>query len=134
MPDAARKVVGVGSVGTRARIVLLVGNDENDPLFLGLKEKWVVLVVADQQYDPCSRADAAYPHHLARGVGTRAWIVLLVGNDENDPLFLQAKEAQTSVLEPLAEVPTPATANVSSRVSDSCTSRALHVAGRCTSR
>ena len=33
-------------------------------------------------------------------VGTRAWIVLLVGNDENDPLFLQAKEAQTSVLEP----------------------------------
>ena len=33
-------------------------------------------------------------------VGTRAWIVLLVGNDDQDPLFLQAKEAQPSVLEP----------------------------------
>ena len=33
-------------------------------------------------------------------VGTRAWIALFVGRDENDPLFLQIKEAQPSVLEP----------------------------------
>ena len=33
-------------------------------------------------------------------VGTRAWIVLMVGRDLNDPLFLQLKEAQQSVLEP----------------------------------
>ena len=33
-------------------------------------------------------------------VGTRAWIILLLGRDGNDPLFLQAKEAQDSVLEP----------------------------------
>ena len=33
-------------------------------------------------------------------VGTRAWIVLLLGRDGGDPLFLQAKEAQASVLEP----------------------------------
>ena len=33
-------------------------------------------------------------------VGTRAWIVLLLGRDAEDPLFLQAKEAQASVLEP----------------------------------
>jgi uncharacterized protein (DUF2252 family) len=32
-------------------------------------------------------------------VGTRAWIVLMLGRDEGDPLILQAKEAQTSVLE-----------------------------------
>jgi uncharacterized protein (DUF2252 family) len=32
-------------------------------------------------------------------VGTRAWIVLLLGRDGQDPLFLQAKEAQESVLE-----------------------------------
>ncbi|GAA4397332.1 DUF2252 domain-containing protein [Fodinibacter luteus] len=32
-------------------------------------------------------------------VGTRAWILLLLGRDEQDPLFLQAKEAQESVLE-----------------------------------
>jgi uncharacterized protein (DUF2252 family) len=33
-------------------------------------------------------------------VGTRAWVVLMLGRDGDDPLFLQAKEAQTSVLEP----------------------------------
>ncbi len=36
--DVARKVVGVGSVGTRAWIVLLEGRDSNDPLFLQVKE------------------------------------------------------------------------------------------------
>jgi uncharacterized protein (DUF2252 family) len=36
--DAARKVVGVGSVGTRAYVVLLEGRDEEDPLFLQVKE------------------------------------------------------------------------------------------------
>jgi uncharacterized protein (DUF2252 family) len=36
--DMARKVVGVGSVGTRAFIVLLQGRDETDPLFLQVKE------------------------------------------------------------------------------------------------
>ena len=33
-------------------------------------------------------------------VGTRAWIVLMLGNGDRDPLFLQAKEAEASVLEP----------------------------------
>ena len=33
-------------------------------------------------------------------VGTRAWVFLLVGRDGKDPLVLQAKEAQRSVLEP----------------------------------
>jgi uncharacterized protein (DUF2252 family) len=36
--DVARKVVGVGSVGTRAFIVLLQGRDQGDPLFLQVKE------------------------------------------------------------------------------------------------
>jgi uncharacterized protein (DUF2252 family) len=36
--DLARKVVGVGSVGTRAFIVLLQGRDAQDPLFLQIKE------------------------------------------------------------------------------------------------
>jgi uncharacterized protein (DUF2252 family) len=46
--------------------------------------------------------------HIARkvvgvgSVGTRAWIVLLTGADDSDPLFLQAKEAEASVLEPYA--------------------------------
>ena len=36
--DFARKVVGVGSVGTRAFMMLLMGYREDDPLFLQLKE------------------------------------------------------------------------------------------------
>jgi uncharacterized protein (DUF2252 family) len=36
--DAARKVVGVGSVGTRCWIVLMLGRDETDALFLQVKE------------------------------------------------------------------------------------------------
>ena len=36
--DAVRKVVGVGSVGTRCFVILLRGEDENDPLFLQVKE------------------------------------------------------------------------------------------------
>jgi uncharacterized protein (DUF2252 family) len=36
--DLARKVVGVGSVGTRCWILLLLGRDESDPLFLQVKE------------------------------------------------------------------------------------------------
>jgi len=36
--DFARKVVGVGSVGTRAWIALLLGRDGGDPLFLQMKE------------------------------------------------------------------------------------------------
>ena len=33
-------------------------------------------------------------------VGTRAWVILMLGRDGEDPLLLQAKEAQPSVLEP----------------------------------
>ena len=36
--DAARKVVGVGSVGTRCFVLLLTGRDEQDPLLLQIKE------------------------------------------------------------------------------------------------
>ncbi len=36
--DLARKVVGVGSVGTRCWIVLMLGRDDSDPLFLQVKE------------------------------------------------------------------------------------------------
>jgi uncharacterized protein (DUF2252 family) len=41
-------------------------------------------------------------------VGTRAWIVLLTGRDEADPLMLQVKEAQASVLEPYTQSAGPA--------------------------
>jgi uncharacterized protein (DUF2252 family) len=45
-------------------------------------------------------ADAARKVVGVGSVGTRAWIVLMLGVDDQDPLFLQFKEAQQSVLEP----------------------------------
>jgi uncharacterized protein DUF2252 len=38
LADIARKVVGVGSVGTRCWIMLMLGRDSADPLFLQMKE------------------------------------------------------------------------------------------------
>lgn len=61
----------------------------------------------DSLGDDLQRLVSSYRYvHAARkvvgvgSVGTRAWIVLLLGRDASDPLFLQAKEAQHSVLEP----------------------------------
>ncbi|WP_437280923.1 DUF2252 domain-containing protein [Sorangium sp. So ce375] len=45
-------------------------------------------------------ADMAHKVVGVGSVGLRAWILLLLGRDDKDPLFLQAKEAQASVLEP----------------------------------
>jgi uncharacterized protein (DUF2252 family) len=46
--------------------------------------------------------DAAHKVVGVGSVGTRAWIALLLGRDQSDPLFLQMKEAGPSVLEPFA--------------------------------
>ena len=54
--DVARKVVGVGSVGTRAFVVLLEGRDERDPLFLQVKEATRSVLEAHlprSRYDNC---------------------------------------------------------------------------------
>jgi uncharacterized protein (DUF2252 family) len=52
--------------------------------------------------DHYSFIDAAHKVVGVGSVGTRAWIALLFGHDESDPLFLQIKEAGPSVLEPFA--------------------------------
>ena len=52
--------------------------------------------------DTYSYVDAARKVVGVGSVGTRAWIVLMLGHDADDPLFLQAKEAGPSVLEPFA--------------------------------
>ena len=59
--DVARKVVGVGSVGTRAFIVLLQGRDADDPLFLQIKEATASVL---EGHLPKSR----YPQHGQRVV------------------------------------------------------------------
>ncbi|GAA2811596.1 DUF2252 domain-containing protein [Kitasatospora sp. CM 4170] len=56
--DAARKVVGVGSVGTRCFIVLLEGRDAQDPLFLQVKEAGRSVL---EDYLPASRPHAEAP-------------------------------------------------------------------------
>jgi uncharacterized protein (DUF2252 family) len=67
--------------------------------------------VAAQLMDRVRGALAGYRFelvHVARkvvgvgSVGTRAWVVLMVGRDASDPLILQIKEAQASVLEEFA--------------------------------
>jgi hypothetical protein len=58
---AARKVVGVGSVGTRCYILLLIGRDEDDPLFLQVKEAQASVL------EPYA-GRSAYPHHGQRVV------------------------------------------------------------------
>ncbi|GAA2747577.1 MULTISPECIES: DUF2252 domain-containing protein [Kitasatospora] len=59
--DAALKVVGVGSVGTRCFIALFQGRDENDPLMLQVKEAEASVLEA---HLPASR----YDHHGHRVV------------------------------------------------------------------
>jgi uncharacterized protein (DUF2252 family) len=58
--DAARKVVGAGSVGTRAYVVLLEGRDEEDPLFLQVKEAGASVLERYVESSP-------YEHHEHHG-------------------------------------------------------------------
>lgn len=59
--DFARKVVGVGSVGTRSWIALLLGRDGDDPLFLQIKE-------AEASVLEPYVGKASYSHHGRRVV------------------------------------------------------------------
>lgn len=54
--DVARRVVGVGSVGTRCYLILLHGRDEDDPLVLQLKE------AAPSALEPYVATSAPRPH------------------------------------------------------------------------
>jgi uncharacterized protein (DUF2252 family) len=66
--DVAHRIVGVGSVGTRAYLVLLFGNGDNDPLFLQVKE---ACVPAHAPYLPSLGKE--FVHHGKRViVGQRA--------------------------------------------------------------
>lgn len=61
MVDFARKVVGVGSVGTRAFMLLTMGDRDDDPLFLQMKEAQASVL------EPYAGA-SAYPQHGQRVV------------------------------------------------------------------
>ena len=75
-----------------------------EPLIAGLVGRYRRTLEPDrrhllEQYDI---ADIAHKVVGVGSVGTRCWIVLLLGRDGRDPLFLQVKEAQQSVLAPYA--------------------------------
>ncbi len=61
MVDFARKVVGVGSVGTRAFMLLTMGDREDDPLFLQMKQAQASVL------EPYAGA-STYPQHGERVV------------------------------------------------------------------
>lgn len=84
----------------------LAAHIERDQLFDGLSrllDEYRETLVSDRRH----LLEQYRMVHIARkvvgvgSVGTRVWIVLLLGRDDNDPLFLQVKESGPSVLEPI---------------------------------
>ncbi|WP_133912144.1 DUF2252 domain-containing protein [Streptomyces sp. NBC_00582] len=69
-----------------------------------LVERYGQTLQSDRRYllESYRVADVARKVVGVGSVGTRCWIVLLLGKDDEDPLFLQAKEADDSVLAPYA--------------------------------
>jgi uncharacterized protein (DUF2252 family) len=72
-------------------------------------EGWLGAYSSTLQNDRARLVGEYRPLDIARkvvgvgSVGTRCWILLMIGRDESDPLFLQVKEAEASVLEPFLE-------------------------------
>ncbi|HET7589768.1 MAG TPA: DUF2252 domain-containing protein [Solirubrobacterales bacterium] len=102
-----------GEIRFRSEPPLLVPADEVAPGAARTEVEAVLLQVLDAYRESLEPArqhllDGFRFRRLARkvvgvgSVGTRAWVLLLTGADDGDPLFLQAKEAEASVLEPYA--------------------------------
>jgi uncharacterized protein (DUF2252 family) len=81
----------------------LAGGTTLEPLLHKLFQRYGATLPAERR----ALLERFHPADLARkvvgigSVGTRCWLLFLVGRDDRDPLFLQIKEAQASVLEPL---------------------------------
>jgi len=71
-----------------------------ESLITGLITGYQRTLETDRRYllEQYEYADMAHKVVGVGSVGTRCWIVLMRGRDNNDPLFLQVKEAQESVL------------------------------------
>jgi uncharacterized protein (DUF2252 family) len=71
-----------------------------ESLFTDLVAKYQRTLETDRRYllEQYEFADMAHKVVGVGSVGTRCWIVLMLGRDGADPLFLQVKEAQESVL------------------------------------
>jgi uncharacterized protein (DUF2252 family) len=77
--DVAHRVVGVGSVGTRAYLVLLFGNGDHDPLFLQVKE---AITPVHAAYLPPPQVRKEHQHQGRRVIDTQRLLQSL-----GDPLL-----------------------------------------------
>ena len=81
-------------------------SDKEEALFVETMRQFLRKYRATLQPDRRHLLESYEYVHMARkvvgvgSVGTRTWVILLLGRDDKDPLFLQFKEAQASVLEP----------------------------------
>jgi uncharacterized protein (DUF2252 family) len=118
--DSTRALVKLAhKVGGEYRIVsdppLLVPLDELTGGFGIHADRQEIAAVLQERFDDFTETLTGDVRHLVRSyrmvdmahkvvgvgsVGTRCWIMLMLGRDDNDPLFLQIKEADQSVLEP----------------------------------
>ena len=82
--------------------------EEIRPHLPGLLERYRRTLPPDRRVllDKFELVDVAHKVVGVGSVGTRCWVLLLRGRDDGDPLFLQVKQAQTSVL--AGRVPTMA--------------------------
>lgn len=77
--------------------------DEIHARLAGLLDEYASTLLSDRRH----LIDQYRLAHFARkvvgvgSVGTRCWVALMLGRDDDDPLFLQIKEAGPSVLEPV---------------------------------
>ena len=90
--------------GTRrfvSRPPLIVPIEDPSPLLQDLFERYLKSLPPDRRtlLERFRYVDLARKVVGVGSVGTRCWIALLVGRDQHDPLVLQIKEAQASVLE-----------------------------------
>jgi uncharacterized protein (DUF2252 family) len=83
----------------------LADRDSVDDLIRGLLDDYAATLAPDARelVRRYRYADIARKVVGVGSVGTRAWIVLALGRDNADPLMLQVKEAQRSVLEPFSD-------------------------------
>ena len=100
--DGKLRFVSVPPLLTPLHELYDAGPNERRAYVLGLLEQYLDGLHADRQHLVRSYeiADMARKVVGVGSVGTRAWVILLVGRGGQDAVMLQAKEAQTSVLEP----------------------------------
>jgi uncharacterized protein (DUF2252 family) len=82
----------------------LADGEQGERVLLPILDSYTSTLSDDRRrlVDSYTYVDAARKVVGVGSVGTRAWIVLMLGHDGDDPLILQAKEAGPSVLEPYA--------------------------------